>query len=379
MTKLKSYTITCHHVYNYGASLQAFGLQHFLLKRGIENKIINYMPDYLAWHYKFSWWISKRSKHYNILKKNFIIRLIYVVLRYLRDLRSLSRKKSFDRFRNQFLRITRVCKTIDDINSQIDDANLLIAGSDQIWNSFSLENGLDRAFYLDFGPDNVTKVSYAASFGVNELREKDVDFVRDMLSKFNRISVREKKGVILLNTLGFEAALVLDPVFLLNREEWDSFCNRKVSKSNYILIYAIGGITDAMRSMAEKIQKNTNNIILCIRSNKKINGFEEISDAGPDDFIGYIKNASYIISNSFHATAFSLIFRKEFYSFPYATKSSERIENLLNSMNLGERYNTKDFNKNAIIDYATIHFKLEKMKEESIGWIDDIINNLGEK
>jgi hypothetical protein len=369
---MKTYTITCHNVYNYGASLQAFALQKFLLSRGIDNKIIDYLPDYLSWHYHFRWWISPRGSHYGLLKKCAPLRFCYVIRRYLRDMMSVNRKQAFDSFLENNMSLTQRCTTIDEINKCVADADILIAGSDQIWNSYSLENGLDGAFYLDFGPREAKRISYAASFGVNILKEKDKTFVKNMLAHFNLISVREEKGKELISTFGYNADVVLDPVFLLDKSEWNTLASSSIPSNPYVLIYAIGGMSDRMSQMVKQIERDGSYEILCIRSNRSVEGLKEIKTAGPVEFVSLIKSASCILSNSFHATAFSIIFEKPFYTFSYGeAKTSERLLNLLSITSLLTRYNCETFDIHKTVNYDDVRIQLQTYINKASQWIEN--------
>lgn len=373
---MTTYTITCHDVYNYGASLQAYALQKFLLSVGIDNKIINYMPDYLAWHYHLSWFISSRGNHYNLMRKNFLLRGLYVLHRYFKDLKSIERKRAFDDFRDSNMILTKRCSCADEINDVVADADVLIAGSDQIWNSYSLENGLDRAFYLDFGPQSARKISYAASFGANEIKEQNREFVTKQLGHLNEISIREGKGLALLESLGFSGKLVMDPVFLLDQSFWLQAANKPTLREQYILVYAIGSMSEGMKEVISKIKREGKYRIISIRSNKAIKGIEEIKNAGPVDFISLVKNASCILSNSFHATAFSLIYHKPFYTFSYGNKkSSERILELLRVVGLTERYDCKHFLLDDSINYDKVQMILNAKQKESREWLVNALKN----
>lgn len=376
-----TYTITCHDVYNYGASLQAYALQKYLQSIGIDNRIIDYMPDYLAWHYHLSWFISSRGNHYGMMRKNFLLRGLYVLHRYLKDMKSLSRKHAFDNFRNANMILTERCSCINDINSVVDDADVLIAGSDQIWNSFSLENGLDHAFYLAFGPKSAKRISYAASFGANEIKSQHKTFVAEQLKHFDKISVREGKGLSLLESFGLKGQVVMDPVFLLDQSFWIKVANKPVLNNPYILVYAIGGMSDGMRNMISQIEQEGKYQVIAIRSNKATKGIQEIGNAGPADFISLIKGAVCVLSNSFHATAFSIIFHKPFYSFPYGNKkSSERIQELLRILGLTERYDCNCFSLEDVMNYECVQEILDVKRNESRKWLkDSIINKDDEK
>ena len=370
-----TYTITCHNVYNYGATLQAYALQQYLLARKVNNVIINYMPCYLNWHYHLKWWVSPRSSYYRKVKYNPLFRLVYVTIRYLVDLRTYSRKRNFDRFTSKQLKLTKRCTNIAEIEDVVKDANLLIAGSDQIWNSYNLINGTDSAFYLSFGPDNAKRVSYAASFGANQIDAKLEEFVKSNLHKFCKLSVREQSGVEVLKKLGFQADVVLDPVFLLSKEEWVRKLNLKSDNKEYILVYNLGEENREICEFTKSLHDITGLKIISIFGKVHLKWCDEIQDAGPIEFLSMIYNASYVITNSFHASAFSIILKKEFFSFSYnKSKASTRICEMLKTYNLLNRYNPNQDVMLKKIDYDTIEDNLECRISQSKKWLESILN-----
>lgn len=223
-------------------------------------------------------------------------------------------------------------------------ADLYIAGSDQIWNS-NYNNGRDPAFYLDFGSINIKRASYAASFAINAIQEDRKPFVKNQLKKFDYISVRERTGLEILRNLGInDAFLVNDPVFLLDKEKWLHLLNHsrkyKLPCEDFILLYDFVG--------DERIEKFVK--VLSVEKNLKIvsvNDFEKrkyadinISNAGPLEFLNLIRCASCIVSNSFHATAFSVILEREFYVFSLqGHDNSTRMSDFLATIHLKERFN----------------------------------------
>ena len=133
-------TITCHDVYNLGASLQAYALQTYLQKQGHEVEIIDYKPDYLSGHFKL-WGV------YNPVYDKPFIRLLYLLAKLPGRLMALRRKKAFDVFTKNYLHLTRRYHSNDELKKDPPIADAYIAGSDQIWNTV-FKNGRDPAFYL---------------------------------------------------------------------------------------------------------------------------------------------------------------------------------------------------------------------------------------
>ena len=225
---MKICTITCHDVYNHGASLQAYALMTYLKNKGNDVEIIDYKPDYLSGHYKlFS--IDNPKWERNILTK-----VIYLSLKIPYKIPGLKRKKEFDKFTKKYLNITgKRYISNEELKADMPKADAYLCGSDQIWNSF-YKNGRDKAFYLDFVPDNKIKASYAASFATDFIEDKYKEIVRSNVSRLDGVGVREISGVKILHDLGIENAInVLDPVFLLDKDEWDKIGTINLNENIY--------------------------------------------------------------------------------------------------------------------------------------------------
>jgi polysaccharide pyruvyl transferase WcaK-like protein len=217
-------------------------------------------------------------------------------------------------------------------------ADVYIAGSDQIWNTF-YENGIDPAFYLSFGSKEIRRISYAASFSSSSLRPGCEGFVKEQLGKFDGISVREVHGVSLLANLGFEGVKhVLDPVFLLSPEEWEGVVESIKGLDPYILLYDFDN-TDEIRGLVSRVSSEFGLKVYSV-NNYKRNRYcdRDFGKVGPSVFLGLIRGASVVVSNSFHATAFSLIFGREFFVVPRrGHEVNTRMESLLRDVGLSDR------------------------------------------
>lgn len=348
---MKIKTITCHNVYNYGASLQAYALQHHLESLGHDVEIINFRPWYNRGGYDlFS--LPPVSRSYKMTKWCPPLRWLIAPIRNHHILRTYGRKASFDEFTHRFLHVTDTLYNDSEqlqINPPI--ADLYIAGSDQIWNT-DMYNGHEPAFFLDFGDDTVRRISYAASFGVGEICSKDTQWLKKQISRFNAVSVRENTGIRILENLGFNNAVqVVDPVFLLSSSEWQAVAANTTKKyglanHGYILLYDFIDDTH-IGEFAQKCALQTGLPIVAINDCRS-NSFasHNITNAGPLEFVKLIANAAVVISNSFHATAFSCIFEKDFYTFPLSTQSnSSRMTDLLSQLNAIERFNPREMSR----------------------------------
>lgn len=368
---MKICTITCHNVYNYGATLQAFALQQYLMGQGHEVRIVDYRPDYLDWHYRLSWWIPKSSKHYPKLSRSLIRHSLYVLVRFLSDMKSYPRFLAFNRFNKQYLQLTNKCKTMEEVKKATADADCLITGSDQVWNSYTLPNGHDAAFYLGFAPVGATTLSYAASFGGSSIDMEATPFIKEQLSKLDAISVREQSGIIILQNLGLEGAVVCDPVFLLSKEEWlSAFKKHKHDEGKYILIYNLGHDTEAILRDAESIKKQTGLKVVSLLTNVSLKADEELRAESPDRFVSLINNAQMVLTNSFHATSFSILFNKKVYVYTESKgKTNARINDLLKLCCLEDRLNPCSVSFNDKIDYESVNKRMRDYVEFSKRWL----------
>ena len=325
-------TITSHDVYNYGASLQAYSLQQFLLENGHENEIIDYKPIYSRARYNF-WYVSPRYKFCNNKLLWFPICLILAPKRF----KTYRRKKSFDAFTNQYLHLSKDryydYKSLDDANLK---ADAFIVGSDQVWNSDHI-NGRDPANYLSFVPKGCKRLSYAASFGMDHINAGYENMVRENLKEFDYITVRETHALTILSQLGLKGEHVVDPTLLHNREWWEKLCVDKGAE-DYLLVYDFGR-SSVIQDIAQKIAKEKHLKIYSINDFVTHDYADvNINDAGPIDFISLIRNSKYFISNSFHGTIFSLIFEIPFIIVKRSQGDvNSRMESLMQMFGINDR------------------------------------------
>ncbi len=322
-------TITCHDVYNYGASLQAFALQKYLVDQGHSVEIIDYKPDYLSGHYDL-WKVNHHKWN-----RNFFTRIAYLSIKLPFRLMDLRRKGSFDVFRKKYLKLTsKRYTTNEELKEDCPKADIFIAGSDQIWNTI-FPNGRDAAFYLDFATKESKKIAYAASFATESVVPEYKEFVKKMLQNFNNIAVRERGAVDILKTLGvYDGTWVCDPVFLLERQEWDKIAVKEY-KEEYILVYDFEG-NERIKKIALKLAGEYNLKVFTINVRLDYSG-KSFKNIDPADFVSLIRDAKYIISNSFHGTVFSLIYKKEFFVVSREEGINTRMQNLLEYLNLSDR------------------------------------------
>lgn len=284
---------------NYGALLQAYALQSFLKERGHSVQIINYQPlQPIFWYHK---WLAKTPKGY----------LTKWELEY--------KKKIFNDFRKNYLERTKeVFKEKSELKKIENRFELLITGSDQVWNPrwLSQANGLFDLCFLSFAGVKTRRISYAASFGYSNketMKEEWQKIVSEKLNAMDAISVREQSGVTLVRNLcgRTDAVYSIDPTLLLEKGFYENFVDKLNKRNSYIFNYMLHGLDTDSDLLCLQISKIINQgIIKCnARKTRLHKGFTLPS---PKDWLQRIRNASFVVTNSFHGVVFCLIFHKPF-------------------------------------------------------------------
>ena len=316
---MKICTITCQNTDNHGARLQAYALAKHLRDQGNEVEIIDYRPPYMNPTFRVFYWPGNGIRKWGRF-------LFYLPNR----IRMRRRHSSFVSFANQYLPLTeRVYHTIADLRSFPPEADMYIAGSDQIWNT-SFKNGTDPAYYLDFGDATVRRESYAASFATEEILPSAIPFVKENLKRFDKITVREKSGLRILEKLGFQGEQKDDPVFLLSKDEWSEMCDVTGQGKQYVLVYDFFS-DPGIKKKAKEVARQKKLPIFAICPRYQWYAAKNFATAGPCAFLSLIKNAACLVTNSFHGIAFSMIFDKPFVFVERPDGLNERMKELLSS------------------------------------------------
>jgi hypothetical protein len=336
---MKIAIITCSRAQSYGAVLQTYASQTFLEKLGHNVEIIDYAPSFVTKSHKITYVGDER------LKKNPLKKWMYIAYT---GLSRYKRNKMFIRFLSDKLNLTKIrYSTYEELCNNPPLADHYICGSDQIWN-VNYPNGWDKSYYLGF-VKNGKKHSYAASLALKKesLPTNYNSFVTEQLRDFSSISVREDIAVDIIQPLVKQTVQhVLDPVFLLDREDWDSLesqAEQTVEKDGYILIMPMGDGNNVFRiaeCLKEQIKIPVYNISFSQRRIEVVD--KQFNACSPYMFLRLIKNARVVITNSFHGTAFSIIYGRDFLSCDIPGTSS-RIESLLRSFCLENHLISKDF------------------------------------
>ena len=221
------------------------------------------------------------------------------------------------------------------------------------------------------------KYSYAASFGVSSLPQEQVDVFAKNLSRFEKVAVREETGKrILKEQLNIESTVVLDPTLLLDKNKWCESLNIDQLKKKYILTYFLD-TDDELKEIASAVSKKTGLPIYNITtSTKSFFGDKVIKNAGPKEWAEYFYNAEFIVTSSFHGTAFAINFEKQFYTYAKNNRAS-RIVDLLSVLGLDDRCisNANEIDLSTKINYDEVNIKLNEERKKSFEFIESIIND----
>lgn len=375
-----------YYIRNYGSVLQSFASFKVLQSFDPSISIIKY-EDKAKVKAKIELLIRKKLKYIlnPVALKKKIINLAYQEnYKKIDD----ARKKAFDVFNNKNLNFTQTFIKTSDIVSSLEHGESIIIGSDQLWGP---EDIIRNYHTLNWLPDEFKKISYATSFGVTKLPDYLKKRTYSFLKKMDNISVRESTGIDIIKSLtGLDASLVCDPTLLLSANQWNKFIpEEKIISEPYIFCYFIGE-NIKHREVVKEVQMHTNyKIAAILHVNQYIKSDENFADydfstAKPEDFVRLIRDAQYVICDSFHGVAFSIIFKKNFIVFDrYARNDSSsrnsRIDSICKKLKLESRHCIEIKNANSIlndnVNYTEVDDLLEKWRQESFNYISNAINN----
>lgn len=374
--------ITIVKVNNYGAELQAYALQKKLNLMGHDAEIIDYLFYKNKAHIKEK--VSQPFYPFPFRKRiKELIEPWYNRIRCLPYWKSKQKRdRAFDAFHQKNTRFSSVCYTsYSQIYRNPPEYDVYCVGSDQVWNPGCFTNL--SPYFVSFAPKGKRRISYASSFGVKELPVSACEKYKELLMQMDAIGVREDTGVNIVDGLiGRIAVKVADPTLLLTAEEWLSIARyEKVPAEKYILLYVLKD-SEYIKQIALEIsrRKELKVVRICkeaYKQEKKLSGIIDILDAAPDDFLGLIDKAEMILTNSFHGTVFSILFRKEFYTIlnPKNDNNTRQIS-LLRDMGLEERIVFEgEFVEKNRIDYYECSCKLNSLIKKSEAYLIDAIED----
>ncbi len=363
--------ITFHCANNFGAVLQVYALMETIQRLGLNCEVIDFKPQNIVQSYStfidFKYYIKQRG----------LIRSIKLQLVKLLNYKSNTIKtRNFNNFRNEYLQLSnKTFYKTSELFNYCDDYDYCITGSDQVWNPQFTQDYTD-AFFLKFVSERTTTISYAASTGL-ELDTIKYNYYKELLRDIEKISVREKSAKKFVDKLtNRKVEVVLDPVFLLGKNHWNELIKSDMQKRDYILVYDIASNPNVIE-IANKIAREKDLDIISYSRNKAyINWEDSFSTDTPNAFLGLIKGARYVITSSFHGTAFAIIFNKHFYTVPHL-ETGNRMIDLLEDLSLTDRLIKRydnSLNLNTEIDYDRVNTQLDMLRKKSLDFLTSSLN-----
>lgn len=356
--------VTISYGHNYGNKLQNYAMQKTYESLGLKPTTIKFIPN-----------INKKKKYAQLLhnfKLNIIINKLKKKINY-NNCKNIYNKRisNFEKFN----KLINFSKEYDENNYyKIADENFdyYSVGSDQVWNTYFAD--FSKYYLLDFIPTN-NKIAYAPSFGSSSIDKKyELDF-KHALSKFKVLSCREEKGANLIyNLVNKKVPVLVDPTMLLSSMEWDAISELPIEYINkkYIVIYFLGNSKQNEINKINSFAKKNNCEIVNL-----LDSFSNNYSYGPSEFLGLIKNAYAVFTDSFHASLFSIIYKKPFLVFGRVEKGksmSSRIDTLLEKFDLQDRKYINNFDKLFNCNYENVERILKIEKEKSIDYIKMNLN-----
>lgn len=354
----KVHILTFHRALNYGAVLQCYGLYKTISKITYCD-VIDYRANC----------IESRYKIFN--KNNSIIRFIKATISAPITKR---KRKKFDNFIKENINTTEIIKDRKSLKEfNFSKFDLYCVGSDQVWNLDLINK--DTSFIFDFLSNGINKFSYAASIGTNIKTEWE-NIYKTYLESFNAVSVREETAKTQLQQCGIKASVEIDPIFLLTKEEW-SQKSRLIENESYVLVYLLQKADSFIENIITYAQEHNKKIIIISTGLKRKYNAKYICDCGPEEFLGYLKNADMIFTNSFHGIAFSILFNKQFYYQLQGNNitTNSRLYDIIKLFQLECREATY-IQKEDIIDYTKINSIIDLKRNHALKYLHNQIGTV---
>lgn len=364
--------LTFHFVSNDGGVLQCYALQTYLEKQGHQVQVIDYRPSYHTVRYDavknpfvYTRWYWRRFQKSGLVTRTIKSGRSFVRCLYL-NTRPDERKtaQTFDGFIRKNLHLTEKYTSLKQLRQRPPQADAYVVGSDQLWNPDLLDFEFDPAYFLDFGGSGIPRVSYAVSTG-RQLNEKELSQLGKLCGRLSAISVREYNEQ-LIKAVERDVHVCIDPTLLLKAEDYSEVESKAEEKEPYIFVYGFED-SEALHDAVDAVQKQQGIRIIngCPHRIHLDGDVRNLRECGPGEFLTLIKNARFVITNSFHGTALSIVYKKEFVTLAHSTRGS-RMTELLNKLGLLTRlWGCEEFSIDDPIDWQRAEEKLRVLQKHS--------------
>ena len=361
--------ITRHAVPNYGSFLQAYATEVLFQELGYKTSIVDYRRGDETTKALIRYYIYRKPGAFSYIYYNFLWRFSHFYI-----------NKIFSEARKKYLHCTNLV-TKENIENIIEKFDVLVTGSDQVWNRVGtgVTEEIDGNYFWNLAKNGKKIISYAASFGDSKLSEDNLGECANYLKKFDCISVREDTGVDMLRKMGYKSCQVLDPTFMINREYWINLANKYKNEKSYALVYNLHSDSNMYRYIKENIKESGLDIWSITTTYRKTIG-KRIFCPTIEKFLGLFANAKCIYTDSFHAIAFSIIYKIPFVV-TLPKQYSTRLESVLRLFGLENRisdiFKDKAWDE-TLINWNMVYDILENEKQKSMKWLKKSLEYSGD-
>jgi len=343
--------LTFHWATNYGAVLQAYALQTYLVMYGHDCKIIDYVP------------YGCKKNLFRCFLTRFPLRIPHNILDYQKENRMI-------RFRQRHLRLTRNYGSWAELQKDPPDCDVYVCGSDQIWNPSFTRKGEGKAtlsYFLDFGGEQKKRLAYAASFGCTSYPADLINIIKAPLQRFKALSVRENTGLAILDKMGIPgASLVPDPTMLLRLVDYKGLLpHSEKTAVDSVFVYALHSGQKTIQEIRCHLEERSKQAI-------QYTGFHSHSLLSIEEWLAAIARSKAVVTNSFHGVIFSILFEKPFVAVAvegHGSGMNDRINTLLENLGLEGRIVTTCENERLVdllykpIDWRTVGIRLTSIRD----------------
>lgn len=391
---MKIGTITFHFPCNCGAVLQCIALQTVLKQEGHDVSVINYRPPYHQNRYAplINPFIVAKTRFDGHPKGTpFLYRTASAAKGFVAIIKGWKnyphRKIQYDkfqRFEKRAISLTPVYRSLKELDKKAPAFGMYISGSDQLWNAHITNKTFDEAYFLRFGPKKAGRITYAMGANFAE-HPNHMEVLPELIKDLDAIALRELKCKDDLQTCNPNIPIVrtIDPTLLLEAKDYDQFMPEEPLETEpYIFTYTMPDVSrNKVYNACKLLSEQTG--LKVIDGSGTANGMVGNRDCrvcGPDDFLWYIKHAKYVVTNSFHGTAFSVIMEKQFFVVPHST-TGNRVTELLEQVGLSNRWAPTGIlaaqKIHNPIEYDKTRTLIRQLRANSLGYLRESIEKYG--
>lgn len=366
---MKVEIITLHRITNFGSMLQTYATQTVVERLGHQSEVIDFVPDGMT--FKRANW---PNNDVSVWKKLLKLAPLFLV--------NLVEFSDVNRFLKRYIHLSpKRYSCYQDIIKDIPMADAYLSGSDQVWNTQNNNPPEDlKAYYLGFAPKGKKRIAYAGSFGKNTFTPEEEAIIKEYIAKYDHISVREDDGLKILHRFGFDNGVhVVDPTLLLRGDDWRKFASvKKAPKPGYVFVYNLNR-NGLIKEVAQAIAKEKGlRIINFADTFDFIKGAKNRFGNTAEDFVNHIANADYVVTDSFHGTAFSLNLNRQVIVVK-APRYNSRIESILRVAELLDTrlVGTVEDGVKALItpiNYSNVNPRIEEARKKSYDYLKNALS-----